>query len=321
MRQLAIAFSAVILMCSYASGADLTPQAVNTATPSEWDKEGDGPDPFIVRVQVLLDRARFSPGVIDGVPGDNLKEAVGTFEEFNDLQADGQIDEKFWAAIQRDNGPALTTYTITEADQNQLYVRDVPEDYGEMARMEWLGYSGPREMLAARFHMDEDLLAELNPHADFARPGTRITIAAVERPAEAKVSRIAVERKAGRVLAFGEGGELVAAYPASIGSTETPTPSGSYKVKGVAKEPPYSYDPKKNFQQGHNTKPLELPPGPKNPVGLVWIDLSKPTYGIHGTPNPALVGKTQSHGCVRLTNWDAIDLSRRVKPGVPVEFR
>ncbi|WP_378948117.1 L,D-transpeptidase family protein [Mesorhizobium sp. ANAO-SY3R2] len=321
MWQLAIAFSAVTLMCSDACGADLTPQTVNTATFSEWDHSWAGPDPFVIRVQVLLDRARFSPGIIDGIVGDNLKEAVGTFEELNGMQAEGQIDGRFWTALQRDTAPVLTTYTITGTDQNQRYVRKIPKDFGKMARMKWLGYSGPREMLAERFHMDEHLLARLNPRADFTRPGTRIVVAAVERSPETKVARIVVERAAARVLAYDEGGELVAAYPATIGSTETPTPSGTYKVKGVAKKPHYSYNPKKNFQQGHNTKPLELPPGPKNPVGLVWIDLSKPTYGIHGTPDPALIGKTQSHGCVRLTNWDAIDLASLVKPGMPVEFR
>lgn len=321
MWQLAIAFSAVTLMCSYACGADLTPQAVNAATFSEWDQSRAGAAPFVIRVQVLLDRGRFSPGVIDGIVGGNLKKAVGTFEELNGMQVDGQIDGRFWTALQRDTAAALTTYTITETDQKQRYVRKIPKDFGKMARMKWLGYSGPREMLAERFHMDEHLLAGLNPRADFTRPGTRIVVPAVKRSPGAKVARIVVERGAGRVLAYGEGGELVAAYPATIGSTETPTPSGTYKVKGVAKKPPYSYNPKKNFQQGHNTRPLELPPGPKNPVGLVWIDLSKPTYGIHGTPDPALIGKTQSHGCVRLTNWDAMDLASLVKPGLPVEFR
>lgn len=316
----AIAFS-VALMCSDACGADMTPQAVNTANYSEWDQSRTGPDPFVVRVQVLLDRARFSPGIIDGRVGDNLKEAVEIFEELNGLQADGRIDEQFWTALQRDTAPALTIYTITAADQKQRYVRKIPKDFGKMAKMKWLGYSGPREMLAERFHIDRDLLTRLNPRADFTRPGTRIVVAAVERPPEAQIARIVVERAAGRVLAYHAGGELVAAYPATIGSTETPTPSGTYKVKGVVKNPPYRYNPRKNFQQGHNTKPLKLPPGPKNPVGLVWIGLSKPTYGIHGTPDPALVGKTQSHGCVRLTNWDAIDLASLVKPGIPVEFR
>src|SRR6185312_10837309 len=148
MWQLAIAFSVVTLMYSSARGADLTPQAINTATFSEWDQTPTGPDPFIIRVQVLLDRARFSPGVIDGILGDNLKEAVGTFEELNGLHAEGQIDGRFWTALQRDAAPALTTYTITAADQNKHYVRKIPKDFGKMAKMKWLGYSGPRQMLA-----------------------------------------------------------------------------------------------------------------------------------------------------------------------------
>jgi lipoprotein-anchoring transpeptidase ErfK/SrfK len=113
---------------------------------------------------------------------------------------------------------------------------------------------------------------------------------------------------------------LISVYPATIGSEETPSPSGTHKVKGVARMPPYTYNPKVNFQQGKNTKVLKLPSGPNGPVGTVWIDLTEPTYGIHGTPEPSLIDKTGSHGCVRLTNWDVEELAAMVRPGVIVAF-
>jgi len=139
-------------------------------------------------------------------------------------------------------------------------------------------------------------------------------------PKEGVVKRIEVRKRSGQVLAFAEDGAPIARYPASIGSEASPSPSGRHKVKGVARMPPYVYDPEVNFQQADNNKPLTLPKGPNNPVGTVWIDLTKPTYGIHGTPEPSLIDKAQSHGCVRLTNWDAEELAEMVKPGVITEF-
>ena len=113
---------------------------------------------------------------------------------------------------------------------------------------------------------------------------------------------------------------MIAAYPASIGSADTPSPSGLVTVERIALDPGYTYNPKVNFKQGSNDKVLAIPPGPNGPVGTVWIALSKPTYGIHGTPEPSKIGKTQSHGCIRMTNWDATELAKMTSPGVTVEF-
>ena len=189
-----------------------------------------------------------------------------------------------------------------------------------MAELEWLCDSGSREMLAERFHMSETLLDLLNPSADFNAVGTDIYVAAPGDNAQGKVSRIEVDRSEGQLVAFA-GKDFLAAYPATIGSKGNPSPSGTHKVKAVVPDPSYTYDPDRNFQQGDNTEPLEIAPGPNGPVGSVWIDLSEPTYGIHGTADPELVDKTKSHGCVRLTNWDAKELAALVEVGVPVEFR
>ena len=183
-----------------------------------------------------------------------------------------------------------------------------------------VGYTSPKEMLAERFHIDEELLEQLNPKADFSSAGSELQVPAVRDNAKEKVTRIVVDRSDGQLLAYA-GDRLLLAYPATIGSKGNPSPSGTHKVKVVVKDPSYSYNPDKNFQQGDNDKPLEIPPGPNGPVGSVWIDLSEPTYGIHGTAEPDLIDKTNSHGCVRLSNWDALELADVVAAGVPVEFQ
>ena len=324
MRSLTLAISALLAggTAALATMEDLTLQAVNSASFSEpVEGAGKEPEAFVIRVQVLLDRTNISPGAIDGIRGENLTKAVKAFEEREGLETDGEIDAEFWAALQQDNAPVLETYKITDADQDGPYVEEIPEDYAEMAKMDWLGFRGPSEMLAERFHMDEDLLKALNPDVNWSNTGSEIVVAAPGHNRKDKVARVIIDRSGGRLLAYDGRGDLVVAYPATIGSSENPTPSGQHKVKVAIKEPTYSYNPDVNFQQGENTEPFELPAGPNGPVGLVWIDLSKSTYGIHGTPEPELVGKSPSHGCVRLTNWDAHELADLVEPGVTVEFQ
>ncbi len=159
------------------------------------------------------------------------------------------------------------------------------------------------------------------PGIDFAKPGTDIIVAVPGPNAEGKVVKVVVEGSSGQLLAYNDRDKVVVAYPASVGSDANPSPSGTHDIKAIVEDPSYSYDPDENFRQGDNRAPLELPPGPNNPVGTVWIDLSAPTYGFHGTPNPSLIDKKGSHGCVRLTNWDVQELAQLVKRGVPVEFR
>lgn len=317
-------FGALLLLAvAPAHSAELTPEGINSAVPATGVQQtaSEAPDPFIIRVQVLLDRAHISPGAIDGVVGSNLTKAIRIYEERHGLHPDGEIDAEFWAILQKDAEPPMQSYTITGEDLANQFVNELPDDFSQLAKMDWLGYRGPREMLAERFHMDERLLEALNPGVDFSQAGSQIVVASLGSAASARVTRIVVRREAGELLAFGEDDRLVAAYPATIGSDDNPTPSGMHKVKGVARQPTYTYNPDLNFKQGQNTEKLVLPAGPNGPVGIVWIDLTEPTYGIHGTPDPVLVGKVLSHGCVRLSNWDALELAELVKPGVTVEFR
>ncbi|WP_192845679.1 L,D-transpeptidase [Aureimonas sp. AU22] len=285
-------------------------------------KSEDSPDPFLIRVQVLLDRAHASPGVIDGRPGGNTEKAVRAYEEAHDMAVDGVIDDALWTALSADAGPAMKTYRLTREDVDQRYVSKIPSDYGAMAKLECLCYRGPSEMLAERFHMDEKLLLALNPGADFRSADTTILVADPGAGPEGKVDHIVIDKSKGELFAFDAEDRVLMSAPATIGSDDTPSPSGTMKVNGSAPDPTYEYDPDKNFQQGKNRKKLTIPAGPNGPVGSMWIDLSKPTYGIHGAPEPSQIGKTGSHGCVRLTNWDAEALAKLVQPAkTTVEFK
>ena len=211
-------------------------------------------------------------------------------------------------------------YILSDADVAGPFLPDIPKNYAAQARLKRLAYRSPAQKIAAKFHMSEALLAALNPGVDLGKAGTRILVADVaSAPIHDRLTSIDVDKSDGEVIALDRKGHVMAAYPATIGSRELPSPSGTYRVKGVAWNPIYYYNPK-NFVQGDNHEKLRLPPGPNNPVGSVFIALSKPTYGLHGTPDPSEVGKTASHGCVRMTNWDATQLAHLVRPGVVVRF-
>ncbi|MGN7124588.1 L,D-transpeptidase family protein [Methylorubrum thiocyanatum] len=294
-------------------------------------KEADAkPDPLLVKVQVLLDRARFSPGAIDGRDGENLRGAIKAFAAAQGLPEGDRLTREVFDRLQATSKePVVTQYTITEEDVKGPFVERMPTKMEEQAEVGPMRYTNTREMLAERFHMQRDLLSTLNPDVPLDKAGGTLVVAAVPplgegkvegAPVAPKVTRIEVDKRTKRVRAFGEDGKLTADYPASIGSDEKPAPDGSAKVKAVAFDPWYTYNPKYRFKGVKATKKFSIHPGPNNPVGLVWIDLSIPSYGIHGTPDPEKVGKTESHGCIRLTNWDARDLASHTQKGAKVEF-
>lgn len=273
----------------------------------------------LAALQVLLDRAGASPGVIDGRMGENVANAVDAYSAITGRDLDFEDSAAVHGLLEETGGPAFIPYTITGADMDGPFVAAIPVDYSEKAELGHLSYTSPAEKLAERFHMDEDYLKALNPGVDFA-PGAEIIVAGVGRNVDRFVASIVADKTKEQVRAYDASGALVAAYPSTIGSTETPSPSGTVEVERIAFDPNYTYNPKVNFKQGENNEVLTIPPGPNGPVGSIWIALSKPTYGIHGTPEPSTIGKTNSYGCVRLTNWDAQELAKLVKQGVPVEF-
>ena len=301
----------------------LDPQGVDQAAFSAEALQSGDRAPSVVRAQVLLDRARFSPGMIDGTMGENVRQAIAAYEEANGLPVDGQLDEAvFQKLTAADAAPVLTQYVVTDKDVAGPFVQVPKDDIVGQSKLPHLGYQNVAEALAERFHMTEELLQALNPGADLTKAGTTITVAAVsDDKLPTQVATIEVDKQEKAVRALDKDGKLIAFYPATIGSEEMPAPGGAWKVAGVAHEPTYTFDPKRlTYKQQGVTERTTVKAGPNNPVGVVWIDLTKDTYGIHGTPEPREVGKVSSHGCVRLTNWDAEELSTGVKTGVKVTF-
>jgi lipoprotein-anchoring transpeptidase ErfK/SrfK len=233
----------------------------------------------------------------------------------------GQTAELWQAVTNGAPDDLFTHYTITEDDVRGPFLQKLPRKMEAMKDLPGLYYTRPREELAERFHVSEDLLAALNPRVKFDTAGESLVVPAVtDNPLKAQVAQIIVDKSAQALKAFNAQKQLLAFYPATVGSEEKPAPSGRLKVTIIKRDPAYHYNPKYHFKGVKTRKPFTIKPGPNNPVGLVWIGLSGEGYGIHGTPDPDKVSKTESHGCVRLTNWDALQLAAAASKGIPVDF-
>jgi lipoprotein-anchoring transpeptidase ErfK/SrfK len=321
---------------SPSQGAALTSESINSAAPQSASS-----DPaLIVKTEVLLDRDGFSPGEIDGKNGDNFRKALAAFQQAKNLPASGKLDPDTWNALLSDNtDPPLTSYTISENDVAGPFDKRIPNELEKMPELQGLSYKTLQEELAEKFHMSEDLLRRLNPQARFDHAGERIVVVNVEPMAlhdsrdtvqaaaprkqkrkDASIATIVVEKASRDVRAYDKDGKLLGFYPATIGSSEKPAPSGTFEVRRVAYNPDYHYNPKFAWKGVKSKEPLTIKPGPNNPVGLVWIDLTAPSYGIHGTPEPDKIGKTESHGCIRLTNWSAAEVAQLVAAGTEVDL-
>jgi lipoprotein-anchoring transpeptidase ErfK/SrfK len=277
--------------------------------------------PTIIRVEVLLDRAHFSPGEIDGKIGGNLRIAIAAYRQTHGLGNSGAIDDALLKSLNAtNNGTILQRYTITDEDENGPFLGHVSEDFRKLAKLKTPGYANQQEELAEKFHMSPALLDAFNPDVDYTKAGQSIVVARLTNTPLPSVSRIEVNKSAHQVRAFDQAGDVVGVFPATVGSEELPSPSGTANVVYVKHNPVYHYDPKALHFGPKSAGAFNIAPGPNNPVGTTWIALDRSGYGIHGTPNPRLIGKTQSHGCVRLTNWDADTLGRAVSHGTVVEF-
>jgi lipoprotein-anchoring transpeptidase ErfK/SrfK len=305
-----------------AAGASLDAAAINNAEFRSKPPSEDKIDAAVVKAQVLLDRVQFSPGEIDGKLGENAEKALRAFAEAKGLSSEKALTPEVWAALaQTSKDPVIAEYTISKNDVKGPFLEKLPAKMEDMKGLKALSYTSPREAIAEKFHMSEGLLEALNSGKKFDRAGEIIFVTNVlNRQTKLTIGRIEVDKSRQTVKAFDRSGALIAFFPATVGSEEKPTPTGSFKVVSADANPNYRYNPDYKFKGVKSKQAFTILPGPNNPAGSYWIGLSAEGYGIHGTPNPSKVSKSESHGCIRLTNWDAALLGTNVKKGTPVVF-
>jgi lipoprotein-anchoring transpeptidase ErfK/SrfK len=301
-----------------AAALTLDANAVNSPTQPEI-KFGDK-GAAVLRAQILLARAHFSCGEIDALFGRNLQKAATVFQYERNLPATGMVDAATWAALNADTAPALTSYRISEEKVKGPFVR-IPPRIADQASLPALGYASALEGLAEGVHSSPQVLKALNPQAAFQSEQDITVPNTVTMPPAGPAAKIVVSKSEGSVRAVDASGNLLAFYVATIGSEHDPLPVGDWKILGVGRNPVFHYNPSLFWDAKATDEKAVIQPGPNNPVGPVWIDLSKEHYGIHGTPEPSRIGHTESHGCIRLTNWDALELAGLVKPNTPAELR
>jgi lipoprotein-anchoring transpeptidase ErfK/SrfK len=284
-------------------------------------------------VQVMLDRAGFSSGEIDGRQGPNLKQALAAFQAAQQLTASGRLDNMTWQKLTGRAGTEapLVSYTISDADVAGPFTADIPSDLMAQSKLEALGYRNALEALGERFHASPALLKALNPGASFGKAGAQIMVPNVaidaqpspgSAPATGKADvTVVVDKRTSALEVTDASGAVLFHAPVTSGSEHDPLPIGTWKVNGVQQGPKFHYNPALFWDADPSNSKATLAPGPNNPVGTVWIDINKEHYGIHGTPEPSQIGHVQSHGCVRLTNWDAQRVAAMVKPGTKVVFK
>lgn len=299
----------------------------------------------VLRVQAILDHLGFSPGVVDGKAGSTLKLALSGFQAAKGLPVTGDLDAATVRMLgQYQTVAAVRTMTLTSADLAGPFAGPIPARASEQAQLPSLSYPNPLEMLAERYHTTAATLMALNPHAlklvagkemrvpdtstwarDYAArlpDGYKETLAGLNVGSnQPRAAKLVVSRAAKSLSVYGAAGQLLAQFPVTTGSQHDPLPIGEWKIVGASYNPEFHFDPKLFWDAKKDDKAAVLRPGPRGPVGVVWISINKPHYGIHGTPQPQNIGRTESHGCIRLTNWDAARLSLMVAPGTPAVFQ
>jgi lipoprotein-anchoring transpeptidase ErfK/SrfK len=289
----------------------------NAATMDVLDKDAEGS--AVLRAQILLSRAHFSVGEIDGRMGTNALHAVAGFRAARGLPAGESVDADVWKALNSDTAMALAANTISPDDVAGPFVT-IPASMMLKAKLKHLGYSSALEGIAEEYHIAPTLLQQLNPSTNFTVAGQKFYAPNAMPAMNEKAARVTVSKSDSTVKVLNADGKVIAQYPCTSGSEHDPLPIGEWQVNSVLKNPKFNYNPDLFWDAKPSDSKATIAAGPNNPVGVVWIDLSKEHYGIHGTPSPGLIGHTESHGCIRLTNWDAMELAGMVDKGTPVSL-
>jgi lipoprotein-anchoring transpeptidase ErfK/SrfK len=309
---------AIVFACATSSQAARLLSPDTLSEPERASSVGAGmKGALVLRGQVLLDRAHFSSGEIDASYGKNLRMAIKGYQKANGLNVTGNIDTPTWGTLSADVAPILISYTILETDIEGPYV-PIPKTWADKANMAVLGFESIEEALSERFHVSPELLKQLNPDKDMSRAGEEIVVPNIATGDLPKAVEVIIHGSTGTLALIDANGKILAQFPATTGSKHDPLPLGKWKVTGVVHNPVFKYNPSLFWDAKAGDTKATIPAGPNNPVGVVWVDLSKEHYGIHGTSEPSTIGKTQSHGCIRLTNWDATALAQSVVTGVKV---
>ena len=274
----------------------------------------------ILALQISLDRRGFSPNAMDGQTGGKTRAALAAYCAANSLPPPIPDEEEFAFEKYFPGEPDLfTTVEVTAEDIASLTT--IPGKPAEKAKLHRMGYESILEMFAERGHVTQNTLARLNPRIawDNVAPGTKITIPEVSPVAVGdKAAFVKVSLSKFSVTAYGVNGRPMALFPCSIAKSRAKRPPpGEIRIITQIPNPNYTYTP--DFTP--NGKKVErhiFPPGPNNPVGVAWLGLSIPGYGIHGTPLPERIGRAESHGCFRLANWNAEKLYELVRAGTRV---
>ncbi len=341
--------SNLAIALALASGAAYSQQTKATKSQGEgsWVAPGTKGSPIdgtAFHAQVLLDAAGFSPGVIDGKNGMSLRNAVRGFQEARGLKVTGELDTATRQALLLQSRPSTINVKLTPEQVAGPFVYPFPKKAEEQAKLETMGYRNMLEKVAESYHTTPDTIVALNGPEALIGPGQTLRLPNVV-PASAsyethgkedaakwmktlnveagsiKGDHIVVDKSEGLLKVIDSNDRLVAQFPVTTGSSHDPLPLGNWKVTTYSFLPPFNYQPDLFWDVSDDKAEQKLPPGPNGPVGLAWLDLTKEHYGIHGTGEPQTIGRTQSHGCLRLTNWDVLRLSQMMKPGFKAVFQ
>lgn len=288
------------------------------------------PEPVdsILRLQIFLDSKLFGPGKIDGQPGEFTTKALKRYQEANGLPQTELADHSLDLSSV---GESYTTYTIREEDKK--FVGELPRDPAQQSKKKYLPYSSIEEFLTERFHCAPEMLEFINKPMNLENLKVGDTVKVPNVPPflleeleeiaslpevpefQSRVMKVDTLQK---LLGVYDGDKLIASLPITPGSGYLATRPGTYQIIGIAQLPTFRWD-KGVLEYGKRSdQSWELPIGPRNPVGVMWIGLNRPGIGVHGTNSPQTIGRSSSHGCMRTANWDVVRLTKQITKGMTV---